>query len=233
MVSKSALNILIVDMETAMIMLFQQIFSTQRNEMLLVTSGEEALLLVKEKEFDFIFIDIQLPDRDGFEICIEIRKNTKAFIIILTGVTGEEYKVKGLEAGADDYLVKPFGIHELKARIDALYRRLYHYDEGSPENIIRHGDLELDSSQNLVRVGNEKVNLTNKEYELLKLLMKNRGQVFSRQQLLEKLWGKDFAEVHTRTVDTHIKTLRVKLKNESQSIQAVWGIGYKFERKEN
>lgn len=177
-----------------------------------------------------ILLDIMLPDEDGLSVLKSLRKSdhTKHIPVVMLTAKGSEYdKVTGLDAGADDYIPKPFGMMELVARVKALLRR------ARPEDhieILQHGILKLDHERHEVVVSGETVLLTNKEFELLYYFMKNPGIVLRRDQLLEKIWGYDF-EGETRTIDVHIRTLRQKLGEAGTYIETVRGVGYKLEGK--
>lgn len=177
---------------------------------------------------DLIILDIMLPNEDGLSILSKIRKNpaTKSIpVIFVTARTTELDKVKGLDSGADDYLVKPFGIMEFLSRVKALLRRTA--TQSAEENIVL-GPVEIDVLKHTATIDGYVCDLTYKEFELLRVLVSNPGIVFSRQQLMDKIWGVDFL-METRTVDMHIKTLRQKLKKHGSIIKTVRNVGYKAE----
>lgn len=185
---------------------------------------------VKVKVPDLFILDIMLPGEDGLSIlkCLRSQEITRDIpVIMLTAKGAELDKVKGLDLGADDYMAKPFGILELISRVRAVLRRS---DRGTVvsevSEIFSVGNVELDDRRHLVRVNGNAVDLTFKEYELLKLLMSHPGTVYSRQQILEKIWGIDF-DMDTRTVDMHVKTLRQKLGDQGSIVQTVRNVGYK------
>ncbi|PAQ14422.1 DNA-binding response regulator [Bacillaceae bacterium SAOS 7] len=195
-----------------------------------VSHAEDSIEASKQLEkgnIDLVLLDIMLPGKNGFDICADIRKTSEIPVIFLTA-KGEEWdKVKGLQIGGDDYIVKPFSPGELTARIRAVLRRSNKEDEQA--TTIEKAGILVDLSSHAVKVKQKSVPLTLKEFELLLLLIKNVGRVFSREQLLTTIWGDDYSG-GTRTVDTHIKTLRMKLGKEAGSaVATVWGIGYKFE----
>ncbi len=172
-----------------------------------------------------ILLDIMLPDEDGLSVLKKLRqqKETQNIpVIMVTAKTTEIDKVKGLDAGADDYMTKPFGVMELISRVKAVLRRTKQEDR---EPILKVGKICLDSHKHLVQVDGESCDLTYKEYELLKLLMANVGIATTRQEILDKVWGTDF-EGESRTLDMHIKTLRQKLKDEGTRIKTVRNVGY-------
>lgn len=177
---------------------------------------------------DLIILDIMLPNEDGLSILSKIRKNpaTKSIpVMFVTARTTELDKVKGLDSGADDYLVKPFGIMEFLSRVKALLRRTTTQSE--EENVVL-GPVKIDVLKHTATIDGQVCDLTYKEFELLRVLVSNPGIVFSRQQLMDKVWGVDFL-METRTVDMHIKTLRQKLKEHSFIIKTVRNVGYKAE----
>lgn len=185
---------------------------------------------VKVNVPDLFILDIMLPGEDGLSILKRLRsqENTRDIPVIMLTAKGTELdKVKGLDLGADDYMAKPFGILELISRVRAVLRRS---DRGTVvsevSEIFSVGNVELDDRRHLVRVNGNAVDLTFKEYELLKLLMSHPGTVYSRQQILEKIWGIDF-DMDTRTVDMHVKTLRQKLGDQGPIVQTVRNVGYK------
>ena len=181
-----------------------------------------------EKVPDCILLDIMLPDEDGLEILKKIRSipdTRKVPIMMITAKTTELDKVKGLDLGADDYITKPFGIMELISRVKALLRRSMNMED---EKFLSAGDIFLDGEKHMVYVKDEPVDLTFKEYELLKLLIQNQGIVMSRDVIMERIWGIDF-EGESRTLDVHIKTLRQKLKNTGTLIKTVRNVGYTIE----
>ncbi len=172
-----------------------------------------------------ILLDIMLPDEDGLTILKTLRSRSetrKVPIIMVTAKTTEIDKVKGLDMGADDYMTKPFGVMELISRVKALLRRS---TDGGEEKSLSMGDLVLDNEKRMVYIGKEQVDLTFKEYELLKLLMRNAGIVTPRDTILDRVWGTDF-EGESRTLDMHIKTLRQKLKSDGKFIKTVRNVGY-------
>lgn len=185
---------------------------------------------VKVNVPDLFILDIMLPGEDGLSILKRLRsqENTRDIPVIMLTAKGTELdKVKGLDLGADDYMAKPFGILELISRVRAVLRRSGRgAEESEVSEIFSVGNVELDDRRHLVRVKGNAVDLTFKEYELLKLLMSHPGMVYSRQQILEKIWGIDF-DMDTRTVDMHVKTLRQKLGDQGSIVQTVRNVGYK------
>lgn len=192
--------------------------------------GVQALELARTKTPDLIVLDIMLPKMSGLEVCRILRKEMAIPIIILTARDDEIDKVTGLDLGADDYMTKPFSMRELMARIRAMLRRV-EIQTVIPETPLRFGDLEVDTLHHVITRAGNTLNLSPKEFDLLVFLTSNRGLVFSRDQLLEKVWGYDYSG-DTRTVDVHIRWLREKIEDNSEEpkrLITVRGVGYKFE----
>ena len=189
--------------------------------------GGEALQKIAQQDPDLVLLDIMMPVKDGWEVCREVRQRYRVPVIMLTA-RGEAYdKILGLELGADDYITKPFNPRELVARVKAVLRRSRRAGEGGRR--LRYRDLVIDLDEFAVFREGRPLSLTRKELELLWLLASEPNRVFSREQLLSRIWGYDYTG-DTRTVDTHIKRLRRKLgAGESWRIGTVWGVGYKFE----
>ena len=183
---------------------------------------------LKEEKPDLILLDVMLPDEDGISILTKLKKNpdTSDIPVIIASAKGEEYdKIKGLDTGADDYLAKPFGMMEMVSRIKAVLRRC---SPKKKEHIYSNGSINMNIDAHIVSVKDNKVDLTYKEYEILKLFLSNQGIVFTRDQLLSEIWGID-SYGETRTVDMHIKTLRQKLGDGGRYITTVRNVGYKME----
>ena len=194
-------------------------------------SGKELFALLEQHIPELIVLDIMLPDEDGMSILGRLRADKRyAYIpVIMATAKGSEYdKVKGLDSGADDYIAKPFGMLEMVARIKAVLRRCAAQQPAKADDgLIRRGTLEVHELEHQVRVGGEEVVLTLKEYELLKLLLLHPGIVFSRDKLLNDIWGYEFSG-ETRTVDVHIRTLRQKLGEAGELIETIRGVGYRM-----
>lgn len=203
----------------------------------LTNNGYEVKPLYTAKEFeqelkkripDMIILDIMLPDENGIRMLVKLRQaeSTRDIpVMMVTARSSEVEKVKCLDAGADDYVTKPFGVLEFNSRVKALFRRSM---KNSNFNLIQVGDIVLDDDRRIVTVGEEEKNVTFKEYELLKYLMINKGIVLSRDKIMEAVWGFDF-QGESRTVDMHIKTLRQKIGSERNRIKTVRNAGYKIE----
>lgn len=195
--------------------------------------GEAASAVFAKEKLDIILLDIMMPKKDGFAVCREIRQTSNVPVIMITA-RGEDFeRIMGLDIGADDYIVKPFSPAEVMARVRAVLRRM---DTASGQkNVLKYDNLQIDLDSYTVTVTGKDISLTKKEIELLWLLASNYGKVFSRDNLLDSIWGYDYFG-DTRTVDSHIKRLRAKLNAGSiygKMIKTVWGVGYKFETAEN
>ena len=193
--------------------------------------GEEALNMAKANTYDMILLDIMLPKMDGFQVCQAIREFSDMPIVMLTAKGDDIDKILGLEYGADDYITKPFNILEVKARIKAIMRRT---SPAKPKevnsSVIEKGDLKLDCDNRRLFILGQEVNLTAREFELLDLLVKNENKVYSRESLLELVWGKDYPG-DVRTVDVHVRRLREKVErnpSEPKYVHTKWGVGYYY-----
>lgn len=225
-------TILIVDDEENMRQLIELILVKSGFNTVQAENGIQAYHIMTQQKIDLVLLDVMMPGEDGFIVCEAIQAIAKIPVIFLTALDASTDKVKGLTLGGDDYIVKPFAADELVARIHAVLRRVGHMTEQIPTHYLEHGAIKIDEVARKVYIGDEIVLLTLKEFELLHLFMQHPNNVYSREQLLERIWNLNYAG-GTRTVDTHIKTLRIKLgkksKAASDSIQTVWGIGYRFE----
>ncbi len=223
--------ILIVEDEKDIVKMLEYSLKKEGFVTLSCGDGEYALDVAERKLPGLIILDLMLPGIDGLEVCKSLKKNPKTAsipVIMLTAKAGESDKIIGLELGADDYITKPFSPREVIARIKAVLRRGKEKDK-QPE-LLKIGDLTLDLSRISVAVKNKPVELTSKEFELLRILMEAKGRVLSRDYLLDNIWGFENAiEIRTRTVDVHILTLRKKLKSEAKRIITVKNYGYRFE----
>lgn len=193
------------------------------------SDGISMLKALETERPKLIILDIMLPEMDGIEILKKLRSNNKYKdipVIMATAKGTEMDKIEGLNSGADDYLVKPFGIMEMVARVKAVLRR---FEKEESKDVIVAGSISLKVKEHTVTVDSEKVELTHKEFELLKLLMENSGIVFSRDDIMNNIWGTEYVG-ETRTVDMHIKTLRQKLKSAGGQIKTVIGVGYRLEK---
>lgn len=224
-------KILIVDDEENICELVRLYIEKEGFDAIIANDGQEAVAKFNKEKPDLILLDIMLPIKDGWQVCREIRAQSKVPIIMLTA-KGETFdKVLGLELGADDYVVKPFEAKELIARIRAVLRRSADsVDEKADEDELSFDGLKINQSTYEVYIDDKKVEMPPKEFELLYFLAKNTNKVFTRDQLLDEIWGYEFFG-DSRTVDVHIKRIREKLEGENRTwaLKTVWGVGYKFE----
>ena len=194
--------------------------------------GEEALQKAKDHSFDMILLDIMLPKLNGFEVCQQIREFSMVPIVMLTAKGDDMDKILGLEYGADDYITKPFNILEVKARIKAIMRRV---DVSSPakeeSKVISSGDIMLDCDSRQVKINEKNINLTAKEFDLLELFVTHPSKVYSREALLELIWGVDYPGA-LRSVDVHVRRLREKIEpnpSDPRYVHTKWGVGYYYQ----
>jgi two-component system response regulator VicR len=194
--------------------------------------GEEALEKVKAKTYDIVLLDVMLPKITGFEVCQQIREFSSVPVVMLTAKGDDMDKILGLEYGADDYITKPFNILEVKARIKAIMRRTTPKDNKQDKNqVIQAGNLVLDCESRRVSVEGKEINLTAKEFDVLELLVQNPQKVYSRENLLNIVWGYEYLG-DVRTVDVHIRRLREKIEtnpSEPKYVHTKWGVGYYFQ----
>ena len=226
--------ILVVDDEPAVTDLLAYNLRKAHYEVLVAADGRQALQRARDASPDLILLDLMLPEVDGLDVCRELRKTSDVPIIMITALGEETDRVVGLELGADDYVTKPFSVRELMARIKAVLRRTKSSSgESAPTTLLyAPGDLQMDLEARTVTIGEENLNLTRLEFDLLYHLISNAGRVMTRERLLEQVWGYDFAG-DTRAVDSAIKRLRAKLRNASadaEAIESVRGLGYRFNR---
>jgi len=222
-------RILTVDDEKHMLDLVEIYLRNEGYSVEQASSGVDAIKLIKDQQFDAIILDVMMPDMDGWEVCTFIRKkDAYTPILMLTAKSNVEFRVKGLELGADDYLIKPFAPEELVARVKSLMRRKEHAPMS--QNVITIGDLVINKKLYQVKVAGTVVELTAKEFDILYLLAKKTDRVFTRENIIDHIWSiYDYQE--PRTVDSHIKNIRIKLHKGGlvfDPIKTVWGIGYKF-----
>lgn len=229
-------TILIIDDEEHILELLGYNLESSGYQVMTSDTGEEGIKILNKNHVDLVVLDLMLPGIDGIEVLKQIR-NSKEFpklpVIMLTAKGDEFSKVIGLELGADDYMAKPFGVHELLARVKAVLRRtegnLKAVEQDAEERLVFE-NLLINKTTRVVLVDGQQIDLSLKEFELLFLLAKNRGRVYSRDMLLEKIWGYDFYG-ETRTVDVHIRNLRKKIERDDNNphfIKTVRGVGYKF-----
>lgn len=219
-------TILVVDDEQKIIDLARMYIEQEGYHVSSALDGRDALEIILNENPALVVLDLMLPGMDGLEVCRRVRSESDVPIIMLTARSDDIDKIVGLELGADDYLTKPFNPRELVARIKAILRRSERKQE-DPSEAIKMGNLQINPQHRSVFIGDTSINLRMKEFDLLLTLAENPNIVFSRERLLDVVWGYNFAG-ETRTVDVHIAHLRHKLEDMSASIETVWGVGYKF-----
>ena len=206
-------RVLVVDDEKLIVKGIRFSLEQEGMEVECAYDGEEALEMAKSKEYDIILLDLMLPKLSGLEVCQQIREFSKVPIIMLTAKGEDMDKIMGFEYGADDYITKPFNIMEVKARIKAIMRRARQEEKKeAPEKVLVSGDLKLDCEGRRVFIAGKEINLTAKEFDVLELLAKNPNKVYSRENLLNLVWGYDYPG-DARTVDVHIRRLREKIES--------------------
>ena len=223
-------KILVVDDDSNISELLKIYFENEGYDVKLAADGVEGLNYFKMYEPDLVLLDIMLPKKDGWQVCREIREISSKPVIMITA-KGEVFdKVLGLELGADDFLVKPFDMKELSARVKAVLRRCQNHSNQNDDEVIKFENIEISLQKYELKLRGKPVDIPPKELELLYFLSSNYNRVFTRDQLLDKVWGFDYLG-DSRTVDVHVKRLREKLEGVSEKwmIKTVWGVGYKFE----
>ena len=220
------LKILVVDDESRMRKLVKD-FRTKKNfQVLEAGNGEEAMdIFYEEKDIALIILDVMMPKMDGWEVCREIRKNSKVPIIMLTARSDERDELLGFDLGVDEYISKPFSPKILVARVEAILRRT---GQNNPEDVISAGGIVIDKAAHLATVDGKPMELSFKEFELLTYFLENQGIALSREKILNSVWNYDYFG-DARTIDTHVKKLRSKMGDKGEYIKTVWGMGYKFE----
>jgi DNA-binding response OmpR family regulator len=222
-------RILVVEDEPGIALALQDDLTLEGYRVEVIQDGPAAVKKAREEVFDAILLDVMLPGKDGFEVCRELRRSgVQTPILMLTARTQEAEKVLGLEAGADDYVTKPFGVRELRARIAALLRRS---QAGSAPRVLHIGDTEVDFSRGEIRRGHATMPLTPLEFRLLQAFVRARGRILTREQLITEAWGPN-TFVSNRVVDNHIGSLRRKLEpdpEEPRFLRNVRGLGYRFD----
>ncbi len=226
-----AKKVLVVDDEKLIVKGIRFSLEQEGMEVDCAYDGEEALEAIKNNEYDVVLLDVMIPKMSGFEVCQNVREFSEVPIIMLTAKGDDMDKILGLEYGADDYITKPFNILEVKARIKAIMRRNKRIGNNViSSKVVTFGDLKVDFDGRRVFVRNHEENLTAKEFDLLELLMNNPGKVYSRDSLLNTVWGYDYYG-DVRTVDVHVRRLREKIEDEPSNpdyIHTKWGVGYYF-----
>ena len=224
-----SLKILVVDDESRMRKLVRDFLAKKNFQVLEAGDGEEAMdIFYKEKDIALIILDVMMPKMDGWEVCREIRKNSKVPIIMLTARGDERDELMGFELGVDEYISKPFSPKILVARVEAILRRS---GKDSGSDMVCAGGIVIDKAAHQVTVDGKNVELSFKEFELLSYFMENEGIALSREKILNSVWNYDYFG-DARTIDTHVKKLRSKMGEKGEYIKTVWGMGYKFEVEE-
>ena len=220
------LKILVVDDESRMRKLVKDFLTKKNFQVLEAGNGEEAMdIFYEEKDIALIILDVMMPKMDGWEVCREIRKNSKVPIIMLTARSDERDELRGFDLGIDEYITKPFSPRILVARVEAVLRRT---QADADSNVISVDGIEMDIAAHQVKVDGEPIELSYKEFELLNYFLQNRGVALSREKILNNVWNYDYFG-DARTIDTHVKKLRSKLGSKGDYIKTIWGMGYKFE----
>ena len=227
-----AKKVLVVDDEKLIVKGIRFSLEQEGMEVDCAYDGEEALKMAREKEYDMVLLDLMLPKVNGLEVCQQIREFSDMPIIMLTAKGEDMDKILGLEYGADDYITKPFNILEVKARIKAIMRRTVRSESKEEKSkVVTVGDLRLDCDSRRVFIGEREINLTAKEFDVLELLVFNPNKVYSRENLLNIVWGYEYPG-DVRTVDVHIRRLREKIESnpsEPRYVHTKWGVGYYFQ----
>ena len=220
------LKILVVDDESRMRKLVKDFLTKKNFQVLEAGNGEEAMdIFYEEKDIALIILDVMMPKMDGWEVCREIRKNSKVPIIMLTARSDERDELLGFDLGVDEYISKPFRPKILVARVEAILRRT---GQNNPEDVISAGGIVIDKAAHLATVDGKPMELSFKEFELLTYFLENQGIALSREKILNSVWNYDYFG-DARTIDTHVKKLRSKMGDKGEYIKTVWGMGYKFE----
>ena len=221
-----ALKILVVDDESRMRKLVSDFLTKKNFQVLEAGDGEEAIdIFYAEKDVALIILDVMMPKMDGWEVCREIRKNSKVPIIMLTARGDERDELLGFELGVDEYISKPFSPKILVARVEAILRRT---GQGNTEDTLSAGGIVIDKAAHIATVDGKTMDLSFKEFELLTYFLENQGIALSREKILNSVWNYDYFG-DARTIDTHVKKLRSKMGDKGEYIKTVWGMGYKFE----
>ena len=220
------LKILVVDDESRMRKLVKDFLTKKNFQVLEAGNGEEAMdIFYEEKDIALIILDVMMPKMDGWEVCREIRKNSKVPIIMLTARSDERDELLGFDLGVDEYISKLFSPKILVARVEAILRRT---GQNNPEDVISAGGIVIDKAAHLATVDGKPMELSFKEFELLTYFLENQGIALSREKILNSVWNYDYFG-DARTIDTHVKKLRSKMGDKGEYIKTVWGMGYKFE----
>ncbi len=228
-----ARKVLVVDDEKLIVKGLK--FSLEQDDMEVSCAydGQEAVDMIKAGDYDVVLLDVMLPKLDGFEVCQQVREFSDVPIIMLTAKSDDMDKILGLDYGADDYITKPFNVLEVKARIKAIMRRLgtHKSQPAAPSSVIVSGDMKLDQESRRVYIADKEIRLTSKEFDILELMITHPNKVYSRDALLQIIWGPDYPG-DVRTVDVHVRRLREKIEanpSEPKYVHTKWGTGYYFQ----
>ncbi|WFR59692.1 response regulator transcription factor [Anaerocolumna sp. AGMB13025] len=222
------LKVLVVDDESRMRKLVKDFLSKKNFEVLEAENGEQAVdIFFENKEIALLILDVMMPKMDGWQVCREIRQYSKVPIIMLTAKSDEKDELLGFELGVDEYISKPFSPKILVARVEAILRRTNALEEG----IVNVGGIVLDKDAHQVKIDDQNIDLSFKEFELLSYFIMNQGVALSRERILNNVWNYDYFG-DARTIDTHVKKLRSKMGPKGDLIKTIWGMGYKFEVEE-
>ena len=220
------IKVLMVDDESRMRKLVSDFLTRKGYIVIEAGDGEEALdRFYADKDISLVILDVMMPKINGWDVCREIRKNSKVPIIMLTAKSDESSELNGFECGADEYIAKPFSPKILTARVDALIRRSYSIDSSEVTDV---GGIIIDKAAHIVKIDGQEIDLSFKEFELLTYFVDNKGLALSREKILNNVWNYDYFG-DARTIDTHVKKLRKKLGEKGDYIKTIWGMGYKFE----
>ena len=220
------IKVLLVDDESRMRKLVSDFLTRKGYIVIEAGDGEEALdRFYADKDISLVILDVMMPKMNGWDVCREIRKNSKVPIIMLTAKSDESSELNGFECGADEYIAKPFSPKILTARVDALIRRSYSIDSSEVTDV---GGIIIDKAAHIVKIDGQEIDLSFKEFELLTYFVDNKGLALSREKILNNVWNYDYFG-DARTIDTHVKKLRKKLGDKGDYIKTIWGMGYKFE----
>lgn len=220
------IKVLMVDDESRMRKLVSDFLTRKGYIVIEAGDGEEALdRFYADKDISLVILDVMMPKMNGWDVCREIRKNSKVPIIMLTAKSDESSELNGFECGADEYIAKPFSPKILTVRVDALIRRSYSIDSSEVTDV---GGIIIDKAAHIVKIDGQEIDLSFKEFELLTYFVDNKGLALSREKILNNVWNYDYFG-DARTIDTHVKKLRKKLGDKGDYIKTIWGMGYKFE----
>ena len=220
------IKVLMVDDESRMRKLVSDFLTRKGYIVIEAGDGEEGLdRFYADKDISLVILDVMMPKMNGWDVCREIRKNSKVPIIMLTAKSDESSELNGFECGADEYIAKPFSPKILTARVDALIRRSYSIDSSEVTDV---GGIIIDKAAHIVKIDGQEIDLSFKEFELLTYFVDNKGLALSREKILNNVWKYDYFG-DARTIDTHVKKLRKKVGDKGYYIKTIWGMGYKFE----